>query len=249
MRSLTADDIIRFWEAGPRQDSAERAVAMLAAAFPDRSREDLLHLSLGQRNARLLDVRQRFFGPEIQGFAECQSCCERLEFTLSSDDIRDGGPVENSNAEFDLEAEGYVLRFRLLDTHDLRAVAAAVDVDVDVDAARKLLVERCLLQVRRGDEMMAIVELPERVIKQLAARLAECDPQADVLIDLACPACEFRWQIPFDIASFFYSEISIQAQRLMREVHMLARAYAWHEADILALSGRRRQYYLELLGQ
>lgn len=245
MRSLTANDIVRFWELGSRQDSAEQAVTMLAATFPERSHEDLLHLSLGQRNARLLDVRDRLFGPEIQGFAECQNCGERLEFTLSSDAIRDGGPVEDSNAEFDLEAEGYALRFRLLDTRDLRAVAAASGVD----AARKLLVERCLLQARRGDEMMTIAELPERVIEQLAARLAESDPQAEVLIDLACPACEFRWQIPFDIASFFYTEISVQARRLLGEVHTLARAYAWHEADILALSGRRRQYYLEMLGQ
>jgi hypothetical protein len=30
-------------------------------------------------------------------------------------------------------------------------------------------------------------------------------------------------------------------------VHLLARAYGWRETDILALSARRRQSYIELI--
>ncbi|HEX2516118.1 MAG TPA: phage baseplate protein, partial [Chloroflexota bacterium] len=39
-----------------------------------------------------------------------------------------------------------------------------------------------------------------------------------------------------------------RARRLLREVHTLARAYGWREAEILALPGRRRQTYLDLVG-
>jgi hypothetical protein len=217
---------------------------MLATAFPEQSGDELLHLSLGQRNARLLGMRERLFGPELQGFAACEQCGERLEFSLSVDAIRNAGPVPAADAEFDLEAEGYALRFRLLDARDLRAAAAAVRAD----AARKLLVERCVLEARHNGEIVSASELPETVIAQLAARLGECDPQAEVLIDFACPSCATRWQSPFDIASFFYTEISAYARRLLGEVHLLARAYAWREEDILALSPQRRQYYLEMLG-
>ena len=39
-----------------------------------------------------------------------------------------------------------------------------------------------------------------------------------------------------------------EATRLLGEVHTLARAYHWREAEILAMSSRRRQAYLELAG-
>ena len=52
---------------------------------------------------------------------------------------------------------------------------------------------------------------------------------------------------PPDIASFFWSEIHSWAQRALREVATLARAYGWREADILSMSARRRQAYLEMI--
>lgn len=245
MRPLTAADIIRVWESGDKQDAAARAVNMLAAAFPEKRGQELWRLSLGQRNEHLLGVRERLFGPELNAFSECLNCGAQLEFTLSVGALRGEGLVASSETEFELEAEGYALRFRLLDSLDLRAAAAAISVH----AARKLLAERCVLGAHYGTETVTVSELPDTVIERLAARLAECDPQAEVLIDLACPACERSWQVPFDISSFIYTEISAQARRLLREVHALARAYAWHEADILAMSARRRRYYLEMLGQ
>ncbi|HEV2914383.1 MAG TPA: hypothetical protein VGX92_13990 [Pyrinomonadaceae bacterium] len=245
MRPLTADDIIRIWERGHGQDSAGRAVTVLAAAFPEKRGEELWQLSLGQRNADLFGVREQLFGPELQAFSECPGCGEHLEFALSARAFRSIASAKPPDTELYLEAEGYALRFRLLDSLDLRAAAAAPDVG----AARKRLVERCVLEAHRHEKPVAVEELPEAVIERLSTRLAQSDPQAEVLVDLTCPACEFKWQIPFDIASFFYMEISAQARRLLREVHILAHAYAWREADILAMSARRRQYYLEMLGQ
>lgn len=244
MRPLTADDIIRVWELGSRQDSAERAVTVLAAAFPEERGDELWRLSLGQRNARLLSMRERLFGSELNAFSECFNCGEQLEFTLSAGALRIAGPVEASGTEFELEAEGFALRFRLLDSFDLRAASASPDAS----AARRLLVERCVVEAHCGAEPVTIEALPETVLEYLATRLTECDPQAEMLIELACPACESEWQVLFDIASFFYTELSAQARRLLSEVHTLARAYAWREADILAMSARRRQYYLEMLG-
>ena len=39
------------------------------------------------------------------------------------------------------------------------------------------------------------------------------------------------------------------ARRTLRDVHVLARAYGWREADVLALSPTRRQIYVELSRQ
>src|SRR5947209_11226907 len=136
MRPLTADDIIRVWESGYRQDSAARAITVLAAAFPEKGGGELWRLSLGRRNAHLLAAREHLFGPELNACADCPDCGKPLEFTLSAGALGGAGGVEASGAEFDLEAEGYALRFRLLDSLDLRAAAECADAD----AARELLV-------------------------------------------------------------------------------------------------------------
>ena len=243
MRSLTAADAIGIWESGHSQRPAERAVTVLSAAFPEESKEELRRLALGQCNSRLLELRDQVFGHELTGFSECANCGERLEFTLSSEALGRSSQFEAVATEFGLESDGYRLRFRLLDIEDLNAAAAGGEVN----AARNRLVERCVLEARCGDRSVTVAELPETVIADLAIRLAECDAGAEVLIDLLCPTCEFKHQLSFDIASFFYMEICAQAQRLLREVHSLARTYGWREAEILAMSARRRQSYLEML--
>jgi hypothetical protein len=42
--------------------------------------------------------------------------------------------------------------------------------------------------------------------------------------------------------------VEVQAMRLVGDVHALARIYGWTEADVLAMSPRRRATYLELAG-
>jgi hypothetical protein len=39
--------------------------------------------------------------------------------------------------------------------------------------------------------------------------------------------------------------VAARAQRLLMEVHLLARAYSWRESDILAMSPARRNAYLQ----
>ena len=115
--------------------------------------------------------------------------------------------------------------------------------------ARNLLVQRCVLQARsnRDGSDLAIETLPETLITALATHMDTCDPLATIDIPLECPACNHEWQIIFDIVSFFWTEIIALAKRLLREVHTLASLYGWREADILAMSSVRRQFYLEMV--
>ena len=98
--------------------------------------------------------------------------------------------------------------------------------------------------VRRGEEEQ--VGQGER--GAVTERMSQADPQADVKLGLDCPACGHDWLVTFDILSFLWSEIETWAQRMLRDVHILARSYGWREADILAMSAFRRQCYLEMLG-
>ena len=84
---------------------------------------------------------------------------------------------------------------------------------------------------------------------RVAEAMAQVDSQADVQLDLVCPSCGHQWQATFDIVSFFWSEINAWAYRVLHEVHTLASAYGWREADILALDPGRRQFYLQLVSR
>lgn len=244
MRSLSACDILHVWEQGQRQHPVDRALTLLAAACPEMRRDEFAALSIGQRDALLFSLREQTFGSTLNGFAECPQCAERLEFTIPAADVQMTPPqFEEEKRELEMIAGGLVLRFRLPDSLDLAAAAGCEEVDT----ARRLLVQRCVLQANRDGEPISCSELPDEVINQLAERMSEWDPQAEVLLDLTCPACGHRWKTIFDIVSFFWTEICVQAKRLLREVHTLAQAYGWREADILSMSAVRRQFYLEMV--
>jgi hypothetical protein len=214
----------------------------------------LAALSIGRRDARLFELRQLTFGARLDGFTACPQCEERLEFALDTAAMRDRhlspasvpasapSSVPAGDDEFEFEMKGDALRFRLPNSGDLAAVATCDDVGV----ARRILAEQCVLPAsRNGSEA---VELTDEALTQLAERIAQCAPVADVMLDFACPSCGHEWQAMLDIALFFWAEIAAHARRLLREVHLLASAYGWREAEILAMSARRRQAYLEMVG-
>src|SRR5262249_10225746 len=138
---------------------------------------------------------------------------------------------------------GYALAFRLPNSLDLATIAHRSDVK----AARRILATHCLLRAEHNGEPIDAA-LPDALIEAMAAQMAEHDPQAEIVLAVVCPNCQRQWTLLFDIASFFWTKIDLQARRLLYEVHQLAQAYGWREADILAMSPIRRQLYLEMVG-
>jgi hypothetical protein len=238
MRGLSAVQLLEVWENGAAQLEIERALTILAPALGG-SREEVASLSLGARDRLLMELREATFGPVLSAYTECPHCAERLELPLDSSLLRSSADAPEPLR--DLETEGFVLRFRLPATMDMAAAAGCGTVA----EARRLICQSCILEASRGDTSVDVRELPDSIIDAFAANLAKCDPLAEILIDLACPACGRGWSIVFDVASFFWQEINGAAQRLLRQVATLARTYGWREADILAMSSRRRQFYLE----
>jgi hypothetical protein len=244
MRGLSAQELLRIWEVALRQHPVDRALTILAVALPEVPRDELLALSVGQRDARLLSVRERTFGPQLAAFAECSACQERLEFVFDVTDIRVTPEIEGpTNQVQEVTLAGYDLRFRLPNSVDLAQIVRCRDVV----SARNLLVQRCILHVSQDDGETSVTDLPETVIAALAEYMTECDQQAEIQLNFTCPTCGQSWSVMFDIVSFFWMEICAQAKRLLREVHTLARAYGWCEADILSMSTARRQFYLEMV--
>jgi hypothetical protein len=243
MHPLSAQQLLQIWEIGQQQHPIDRALTLLSFALPGRTVEELVQLSIGQRDAYLLTLRELTLGPQMESYAECPHCQEKLEFSLKVTDLRVVEPTAAIPSQHHLKIEDVEIQFTLPNSQDLAAIAHCPNLTT----ARQALIQCCIQQVSQNGTAIAINQLAPAVLDQLSAYMAECDPQAELLLDLVCPACQHQWQVLFDIVSFFWTELSAQAKRLLREVHTLARGYGWREADILAMSARRRQLYLDLV--
>lgn len=241
MRPLLAPDILRIWEQGQAGHSLDKALTLLHSAFPGITHEKLAELSIGQRDAYLLRLRERIFGSEINCFAECPMCKESLEFTINTGDILQfSEPCEKIH---EIEINGVLIQYRTPNSLDLAAISECGDVDT----AHGILVQRCVLQSISDGVLVGLNSLPDQAVEELVAHMAEQEPQADVTLDLHCPACNHKWNKVFDIVFYFWREISDEARRLLYDVHILALTYGWSESDILSMSEIRRQFYLGMV--
>lgn len=244
MNSITTADLLTAWELGSSQSGSRRLLTLLATVHSELSEQQLLKLPVGQRDGLVLKLREVLFGSKLTSLAICPICNEQLELVL---DVADISVASNDVAQqpLVLKLADFELAFRLPDSQDL----LLIEVIQSVDEARSVLFERCLLSASREGRVCTLDQLPEEILEKMEAAMSEADPQANLQLELSCPACQHHWLAAFDIASFLWSEINAWAQRVLNEVHLLAKAYAWREADILAMSPTRRRLYLERVMQ
>jgi hypothetical protein len=215
---------------------------LLALAWPQKSVDEWSNASIGERDRRLLQLREALFGSKFEAIASCPKCGERLELIFSMQDLLTKIDETSMSSEpLRLTADGYEVNYRVPTSADLLAVAN------NPGEARKLLLERCV-EARNDGVAIEASALPDAVVKLVGQKLADADPQAEVQILLDCPACSHRWPTVFDILTYLWGEIEDWAQRLLHDVHSLALAYGWSERDILSMSATRRRLYLEMVG-
>lgn len=241
MKALTAAGAIEVWEAGRSRHAVDRALTLVAAAT-DGTRDELAALPVGRRDARLLRLRQLTFGERIEARARCPQCSEQLGVELACSELLAGDLDTSAPREHRIEVGAHAVTFRMADSFDLAAIAMLTDIEV----ARQLLLERCVLSIEGPGDLDATT-LPEAIAVAVAGAMAALDPQAELLLDLECPACGHGWQSALDIATLLWSEVHAYARRSLLEVDLIARAYGWSEREILALSAARRATYLELV--
>ncbi|MFE3175994.1 hypothetical protein ACFXPA_10815 [Amycolatopsis sp. NPDC059090] len=228
---FTEASLLDVWEAAHGLGAVRRALALAVAGGAEPG--EVGDLAVGRRDEFLLALRERCFGTAFPCLVSCPSCGEELELELSSRDLR---PSQVDAAAI-VAVDGYEVEFRAVTSRDLLEVHS-----------RRALLERCVVTARMGDQEVERSELPDAVLGALPDALAAGDPQADVRIDLDCAVCGHRWASPFDIAVYLWTELEACARRLLYDVHALALAYGWSEAEVLAVSPGRRRRYLELAG-
>jgi hypothetical protein len=243
MRALSASDLLDAWELGVAQGPVQRAVTLLAAACPDSGEDELAALELGRRDRALLMLREILFGPDLAVLAACPACGAPLEARCRVSDLAGLASSPPSGTRHEARVDGYHVAFRLPASRDM----ASLTTNDTTAVLRDRLLALCVLEARDDTGApMSVDTLPSSVVAGVVGEMAAADPAADVQLDLTCAACAHRWPAVFDIATVLWKEVHAWAQRTLRDVHSLAQAYGWREADVLALTPTRRHAYLEL---
>jgi len=248
MEPLSPALLLTVWERGIGQAPAQQALLLLGAMLPEADPDALADRPIGRRNALLLALRRRLFGERFVSTAICPACGERVELAFLTDDIGASQAGEAWDPDPELataSADGYRATFRLPNSGDLLALTH----ESDAAAAQSRLLARCVMTAEHEGRPVSVPELPPALVTAIAREMEARDPLANVQLALTCPACGHGWTALLDLAAYLWRELDAWARRTLREVHVLASAYGWSEAAILAMRPGRRQRYLELIGR
>ena len=243
MQPVTPIELLNFWERSMDHTMIRRAVDSLCCASPGANEQEIAGLCIGERDARLLLLREWLFGQRLQNMAQCPFCSERIEWEMDIQDIQlqvpnFGIPPEN----YLLEAEEYSILFRLPNGNDLEAA-----MDAKKRTKPENLLTRLILDCKFKNEPCKMNDLPGKILEILDQRIEEMNPQADIRMGLRCANCEHQWEVQFDIVSYLWIEINGWARHILQDIGTLARAYGWSEQNILNMSAARRQIYLDMV--
>jgi hypothetical protein len=243
METVRQQNLIELWSEAHSVAPVLRGAALLKDTEPCLPVAELASLSLGQRDRRLLALRRSWFEDQVAAVAECPECSSALDLEFRLSDLRFPPANEEAKGPLQISKDGYEVAFRLPTSEDLTWVSRSMKLDEAVFA----LLRRCVFSCLRGGSVAAVGELPESVVKAIADRMAEADPQGDINLQLACPVCAHRWDAAFDIAAFLWLEVDGFARRRLAEVHELASAYGWAENEILSMPSARKDFYLRMI--
>ena len=242
MHMLDTRALLSVWERGLGASPAMRGLLLFGAALPEVDGDALMDASIGHRDAWLLSLREALFGAGIECLLPCPACAQRIELDFRVDDIR--APHARPGQLCEVQAGATGLRFRLPTSADL----LASEGQHDAQAAELLVLQRCWAGTVEAPRSPMPQAFAADVVSAAADAMGEADRQAEVLLDLACPACGHRSRQLFDIAAHLWCELDHWARRMLQKVHVLAGRYGWSEDCILGMSAARRQAYLDLIG-
>jgi hypothetical protein len=235
--------LLEVWHAARGQSRARRALALAALAASVEPAEAAAW-SLGARNAWLLQLVRNLSGPSLELVGRCTSCGENVEFTVDvgvlADLTRESAQHRTISAPTaKLEHTGTVYHCRALTSADILAVEGLPADEVDLALLARVLGD----DPARRDTARNLPDAAKDDARRVAGAL---DPWAVLRLDLSCPACGTQSEEPLPIADAAWHALESAAASLVRDVHILARAYGWTEAEILSLPKWRRDVYAEL---
>lgn len=237
MRILSNAELLSLWERGHRLHSLDQGLLAVRAALAGPGNDNVADWTLGRRNQAVAQLHGSHFGDRLQGWTECGLCKEKLEFAIDCGDL-----IER---QCEASAKPILVKGRLFRSPTSRDLAR-IAVEPDTEAAALRLAACCCLDAG-ADDSAAALEWSREELEELSEKMIEADPLAEIMLSFECPVCRCAREQVLDLTEFFWAELEAAANRILREVHILASAYGWSEGEILALSDGRRAMYLQMV--
>ena len=174
--AATATELLNVWERGRSQSPVERALSLLTLGHSETKPEDLAELKIGERDARLLELRENVFGSGIAGRTDCPACGQSIEINFTVSEIQTV-PAPEVPETCAAKFGKYEISFRLPNSSDLAMLVPGDDLAVQ----KRRLVQRCVLNATQRGQPLAAEELPDDTVTALSERMSELDPQGDAL--------------------------------------------------------------------
>ena len=218
----------------------QKSLLLLTASCPPADWDTVVQWPVGTRDGLLIQFREQFFGDRMVNNAICPACSETLEWDMKTSDLLAQKTVEWTEIPvFSAQFEAFYLQFRLPNSADFLGNFSEKPFQ---------LIRNCIVSAQKKGKDCTVEVLPENMLQLLESRMETEDPNANLVFNLTCPTCTHRWQVVFDILTYLWKELDVWARQRLQEVFILARAFGWSEYDILSMSAKRRQFYLEMVG-
>lgn len=203
------------------------------AARADEAPADWSKLPVTDFEVLLLHLRHLVIGPVIASHVVCPRCHEQVEVSFPVADyiaaVRPTLPPGVTTRPGDGSLMLGDASFRLPLVADLLAARQGPRPGVALRA-------RCLA-----------AGTPVRLHRRIENALTRLAPPVSGPVGGTCPGCGSQMQASFDVPDYVVAELRRLASGVYAEVHLLATAYGWSEATVLALPGSRRRHYAELV--
>ena len=234
--------MLHIWELGLNKSPIEKSLLLLAYAYPEYNLQEIAAFSIGDRDARLLNIREKLFGQVLQNSAVCPQCGQKIEWETALDSLRLQEIRETGgNKRIDLTFGEHQISFRLPNSADILHLMTDDGSDIQANA----LMGRCIINT--PSQFKHVENFPEDLKDTIVQKMEESDPQADVVMNISCPECRHSWNMVFDIMHYLWLEINECVIKLIQDIYLLAGNFGWAENDILDMSRFRRNMYINMI--
>jgi hypothetical protein len=200
----------------------ERAVLLYNTACPDTDPAVAWDVPVGDRDRAIWQAWRQDQGAILEAISACPKCGEAVEFALPDDFTPPA--AKRTQAMLNVDGRDFTLRFPT--SRDLYAAQQGA--------------------FKPGDLIVDDDGTPELTEEAIEAALEAGDPGLDMVITHTCPACAAVWGQSFDVIRFVWQDCVQRAEKLLRDIDVIARAYTWSETEILTLSEDRRGRYVAM---
>jgi hypothetical protein len=217
-----------------------RRVTKIIAAMCERlagypaDEEQVRCVSAAGREWLLQQAGLQFFRGSSWFEAPCAACGARFDLELPLAAVP-RGLARKGFPEVEVSTSLGPRRFEAPNGYHEEAMAARSD-----DDPRRVFATLCSL----ADEPAADTErFVEEDLERIDAALEAISPDVADGVDVTCPDCGKPARVRIDPLTFAFP----RSDAILQDVHVIAGAYRWAEADILALPSRRRRAYVALI--